>query len=146
MSLPHLGSQTRGRPVSWALGLTSAPLHWRLLQLCFGPLSPLPRQIRPQAGHGEREPLGVSLSSHSHHRQVARSGHQTLPIATHTEGTMSTQSDSSYWERNACESRRFKEARQQTNDMGIFDCQALFLPLPSSSCNNEEDYSPNNLL
>lgn len=62
-------------PVSGALGLTSAPLQWRLLQLCFGALSPLPRQIRPQAGHGEREPLGVSLSSHSQHRQVAQSGH-----------------------------------------------------------------------
>ncbi|CAB1448674.1 unnamed protein product [Pleuronectes platessa] len=43
------------RPVSRALGLTSAPLHRRILQLCFGPLSPLPRQIRPQAG-GRREP------------------------------------------------------------------------------------------
>lgn len=79
--------------------------------LCFGPLSPLPRQIRARPGHGEREPPGVSLSSHSHQRRAARSGHQTLPYShTHSERwTMSTQSDSSHWERNACESRSFKD-------------------------------------
>lgn len=57
--------------VSGALGLTSAPLWRRLLQLCFGVLSPLPRQIRARAGHGEWERLGVSLSSLSGHREVS---------------------------------------------------------------------------
>ncbi|KAJ8010331.1 hypothetical protein DPEC_G00073950 [Dallia pectoralis] len=100
----------RDGPVSGARCLTSELLQRSLLRLCFGAPSPLPRRIRPRSAHGETEPLGVSLFSNSLDRQV---GLEWTLAAAHTPGTKSTQSDSSYWERNAFELKeRFKEANQ----------------------------------
>lgn len=102
-----------------------APVAGDSPPLCFGPLSPLPRQIRARPGHGEREPPGVSLSSHSHQRRAARSGHQTLPYShTHTR----TLSGGQCPHKVTAPIGRGMRVNQGASKTVIFDCQAPFSP------------------